>query len=85
LDTPSSSIHKLINVFNLRTLLSCHHGMAGLQVADGEDYLLVWRAVMNKVNKQPQRADKGWSFSLVVGCETDNLSPKKVTRMLSKS
>jgi len=45
----------------------CHNGMACPQVVDGGDGLQIWRVAMNILNKQLQRADKGWSYKLGVG------------------
>jgi uncharacterized membrane protein len=39
--------------------VSCHHGMARPQVADGGDALHLWRAAANILNKQSRTADKG--------------------------
>jgi len=33
------------------------------------------RVVVNKLNKQPRTADKGWSFSLGVGRDANKPSP----------
>jgi hypothetical protein len=53
----------------------CHYSMARPQGADGGDTLQVWRIAVNIVNKKPQTADKGCSFSLGVGSEANNSSP----------
>jgi hypothetical protein len=53
----------------------CHHGMARPQVADGGDFLQVWRLAANMLNKQSRTADKGWSSSLGVGRGANNSSP----------
>jgi hypothetical protein len=39
--------------------VSCRHGMARPQVADGGDGLQIWRVAANILNKQSQTADKG--------------------------
>jgi len=48
--------------------ITCHHGMASPQVADGREVLQIRRVDENILNKQPRTADKGWSSSLGVGC-----------------
>jgi hypothetical protein len=53
----------------------CHHGMAPPQFADGEDGLQVWWVAANKLNKQPQTADKRCASSLEVECGSNNPSP----------
>ena len=37
----------------------------------------IWRAAVNKLNKQRRAADEGWSSSLGVGRGANNPSPKK--------
>jgi hypothetical protein len=44
--------------------VSCHPDIARPQVADGGDYLHVWRVTENIMNKQSRTADKGWASSL---------------------
>jgi hypothetical protein len=44
--------------------VSCHHGMACPEVADGGDTLQVWRDAANVLNKQSQRADMLLSSSM---------------------
>jgi hypothetical protein len=53
----------------------CHHGMMHLQFADGGDGLQLSRVAANKLNKQPQTADKECASSLEVGCGSNNLPP----------
>jgi hypothetical protein len=55
--------------------VSCHHGMARPQVADGGDGLQIYRAAANILNKQSRTTDKGWSSSLGVGRGANNSSP----------
>jgi hypothetical protein len=43
--------------------VSCHHGMARPQAADGGDGLQIWRVAANILNKQSRTTDKGWSGS----------------------
>jgi hypothetical protein len=43
------------------------------QFADGEDSLQLRRVAVNKLNKQPQTADKECSSSLEAGCGSNNL------------
>jgi hypothetical protein len=47
--------------------LSCHHGMACHQAADGGDGLQLWGVAANILNKQSQTADKRWSSTLEFG------------------
>jgi hypothetical protein len=54
--------------------VSCHHGMARPQVADGGDSLQFLREATNILNKQSRPADKGWSSSLGVGRGANNSS-----------
>ena len=42
-----------------------------------EDRPPIWRVVANTLNKQSQKDDKGWFFSLGVGPGAENSSPKK--------
>jgi hypothetical protein len=44
--------------------------MARLQVADGGDGLQIRRVSANILNKQSRRADKEWSFRMVVELTT---------------
>ena len=37
----------------------------------------MWRVAVNKSNKEPRTADKGWSSSLGVGRGANNPSPRK--------
>jgi hypothetical protein len=53
----------------------CHHGMVHLQVADGEECLLIWREAANIFNKQSHIADTGWPSRLGVGHGANNHSP----------
>jgi hypothetical protein len=53
--------------------VSCHHGMARPQAADG-DGLQIWRVDANMLNKQSWTADKGWSSSLGAGRGANNSS-----------
>jgi hypothetical protein len=53
--------------------------MAHPQFAEGEDGLQRWRVAANKLNKQPQTADKEHASSLEVGCGFNNLSPQKIS------
>jgi len=46
-----------------------HHGMVCAGVIDGGDSLLIWRVHVKILNKQIQRANKGWSSSLGLGEE----------------
>jgi hypothetical protein len=52
----------------------CHHGMSCPQVADGADGLQILRVAANILNKQSQRANRGWPSSLVVGTGANNPS-----------
>ena len=40
-----------------------------------EEWPPIWRVAVNKLNKQPQTADEGWSSSLGVGRGANNPSP----------
>jgi hypothetical protein len=51
----------------------CHHGMARPQVADGGDALQFWSEAANILNKQSRTAEEGWSSSLGVGREANNV------------
>jgi hypothetical protein len=53
----------------------CHHGMARTQAADGGDGLQLRKVAVNKLNKQSQTADKGWSLNLGIGREANSSSP----------
>jgi len=53
----------------------CHHGKTHHQVADGGDGLPICRTAANILNNQLLTTDKGWSFSLEVGMESNNSSP----------
>jgi hypothetical protein len=55
----------------------CHHSMVRPRDADGREGLQQWRAALNILNKQPRTNDNGWSSSLGVGREANNLSCKK--------
>jgi hypothetical protein len=35
----------------------------------------IWRVAVNKLNKQPRKADEGWSSSLEVGRGANNPTP----------
>ena len=50
-----------------------HHNMAGPQVWD--------EVAANILNRQLRQADKGWSFSLVVGRDVNSSSPRKLTTL----
>jgi hypothetical protein len=54
--------------------VSCHHGMARPQVADGGDGRQILRVAANLLNKQSRTADKGCSSSLGVGRGFDDSS-----------
>jgi hypothetical protein len=58
--------------------VSCHHGMARLQVADGGDGLQIRSVAANILNKQSRTSDKGWSSSLGVRRGSNNSSPYKI-------
>jgi hypothetical protein len=60
-------------IIHVRWIL-CHQGIASPQVADGGDCLQVWRVAANILNKQSQKADKGWSSSFGVGRGANNSS-----------
>jgi hypothetical protein len=49
--------------------------MAHPQFVDGEDGLQLWRVSANKLDKQPQTADKESASSLEAGYGSNNLSP----------
>jgi hypothetical protein len=68
-------VYYICNFQSLKTILdgTHHHGMARLQIADGEQ-LQKWRVAANILNKQSRTADKGWSSSLGVGCGANNPS-----------
>jgi hypothetical protein len=51
-------------------ILSLQMKTAGLQL---------WRVAANKLNKQPQTADKECASSLEVGCDSNSLSPYKIS------
>jgi hypothetical protein len=51
----------------------CHHGMAILRLRI-EEWPLIRRVAANKMNKQSQAANEGWSFSLGVGQGSNNPS-----------
>jgi hypothetical protein len=56
--------------------VACHHGMVHPPFADGEDGPQLWRVAANKLNEQPQTADKECASSLLeVGCGSYDLSP----------
>jgi hypothetical protein len=48
--------------------------MACPQVAEKGDGLQIWRVAANILNKQSQKADKGWSSSLGVKRGAKNFS-----------
>jgi hypothetical protein len=48
-------------------MVPCHHGMARPQVADGGDSFQAWKIAVKVLNKQLRTAEKGRSFSLIVG------------------
>jgi hypothetical protein len=74
----------ILSPFGLHVMwVPCHHGMVHPQFADGEDGLQLWRVAANKLNKQPQTADKESASSLEVGCGSNNLLPQKI-RLLQK-
>jgi len=53
----------------------CHHGMARMQVADGEDRQQTRRAASSIMIKQSPTDDEGWPSSLGVGRRASNSSP----------
>jgi hypothetical protein len=75
---PAEEILIYLLKIHCRTMLggvSCHHGMARPQVADGGNGLQIWRVAANILNKQSRTVDKGWSSSLGVGLWANNSSP----------
>jgi hypothetical protein len=60
---------------HLDCLDPCQQGIAHPQFADGDDGHQLQRVDANKLNKQPQTADKNCASSLEVGCRSNNLSP----------
>jgi hypothetical protein len=59
-----SNVVVIIINFDVIGCVSCHHGMARPQVADGGHSLQFWRVAANILNKQSRTADKGWFSSL---------------------
>jgi hypothetical protein len=61
--------------------------MVHLQVADGGNGLQLWSVAVNKVNKQPQTNDKGWSSSWGFGrgTKTHNHKNKPITKQFRAS
>jgi hypothetical protein len=55
------------NTLNLCWVGSCNHGMVYPQDVDGGVSLQILRVAANILNKQLQRADKGWSSSSGIG------------------
>jgi hypothetical protein len=45
----------------------CHHGTARPPVADGGDWLQIWKVAANVLNKQSRTADKRWHSILGTG------------------
>jgi hypothetical protein len=48
-------------------MVPCHHGMARPQVADGGDSRKERKIAVKVLTKQSRTAEKGRSFSLIVG------------------
>ena len=46
-----------------------------------EEWPPIWRVAVNKLNKQSQTADKGWSSSLGVGRGANNAPPPVKTHV----
>jgi hypothetical protein len=73
----STTIKPMVNrhfLFAFPSFILCyvglfHHGIAGSWIADGGDGLPIYRVTANILNKQSRTAEKGWSYSLVVGRE----------------
>jgi hypothetical protein len=55
--------------------VTCHHGTARPQVADGGNGLQIWRVAANILHKQSRTAEKGWFSSLGFGRGANNSSP----------
>ena len=53
----------------------CHHGMARMQVADGEDRQQTRWAASSILSKHSPTDDEGWTSSLGVGRRANNPSP----------
>jgi hypothetical protein len=58
--------------------------MARPRVENGEDGLQTWKVAANILNKHSQRADKRWSFSLVLGGRLTTLHRKRKKQLVAK-
>ena len=69
------------HIFNSNILAACHYKWAPVTKAWRvlrmriEERPPIWRVAANILNKQPWKADKGWSSSLRVGQGANNSSP----------